>query len=690
MAINDGEKTYRGLYEQVLKNAKDIEAFKQGAETLAQFGISVKGILLAAADLPAVGVSNGDAYLVGEAAGAYNMYIWTNNIQWVNIGRFPAPGPQGVQGPRGAQITGGTVLPTTNNVSGDLFFNAQTDDIYQFSGGSWNLIGNIRGQKGDRGAQGLQGIQGPTGPQGPQGPRGAQGPQGVQGPPGENFEFVGVVASASQLPAPTADNKNEAYLVGASEPYDLYIVIGRGTTEDPYIWLDAGSFAGITGPQGPQGPAGKDGVDGEVTANSLREVIEDSATVVAMVNGNKITLNISGEVLSKINRAILTPISNPTADAIPVVTPSGAVDYVPKSELGGGNVLYVDKLPTPSNENIGNVYILPTGELHKYGNYKFITLTEAPIFIADGIDRLRINEDINISWSKYFKVGPAAEVDPFMYQVFKLVNSRDVADTYTISAINVQVTESDYLFLVLGFPAGLTSLDLYYANSETLPLSTAQNILSQVGINLQQYGLNNPYLPTLTTGATYLITENSVDFLPLIFYAEAPIYQRIDNRKYTHVISMGWFEEGKQYTAQFEVESANPAQSASLKDLVDPVYRYYPLNLNNYEYYLREVTYALRAKHLLYQEGTSIPNVFIQYITIVDIEVTSSISGSWQSQFGAYLPVNIYMDYFDQNSDGFHRKQVVLTDIKWLDQVYTSPSFKTGGQMPSIYAYDIT
>ena len=147
MAINDGVNTYRGIYEQVLKNAQDIEAFKQGAETLAQFGISVKGILLAAADLPAVGVSNGDAYLVGEAAGSYNMYIWTNNVQWVNIGRFPAPGPQGVQGPRGAQITGGTVLPTTNNVSGDLFFNAQTDDIYQFSGGSWNLIGNIRGQK---------------------------------------------------------------------------------------------------------------------------------------------------------------------------------------------------------------------------------------------------------------------------------------------------------------------------------------------------------------------------------------------------------------------------------------------------------------------------------------------------------------------------------------------------------------
>lgn len=342
MAINDGDKTYRGLYEQVLKNAKDIEAFKQGAETLAQFGISVKGILLSADDLPAVGVSNGDAYLVGEAAGAYNMYIWTNNVQWVNIGRFPAPGPQGVQGPRGAQITGGTVLPTTNNVSGDLFFNAQTDDIYQFSGGSWNLIGNIRGQKGDRGAQGLQGIQGPTGATGPQGPRGAQGPQGVQGPPGENFEFVGVVASASQLPAPTAENKGDAYLVGASEPYDLYIVIGRGTTEDPYLWLDAGTFAGITGPQGPQGPAGTDGVDGEVTANSLRLVIEDTATIVAMVNGNKINLNISGDILSKINRAILTPISNPEEDSVPVVTTTGAVDYVPKSELGGGgNSLYM-------------------------------------------------------------------------------------------------------------------------------------------------------------------------------------------------------------------------------------------------------------------------------------------------------------------------------------------------------------
>ena len=470
----------------------------------------------------------------------------------------------------------------------------------------------------------------------------------------------------------------------------MYIVIGRGTTEDPYLWLDAGTFAGITGPQGPQGPAGEDGKDAEITANSLRDVIEDSATVVAMVNGNKINLNISGDILSKINRAILTPINNPTADSVPVVTPTGDVDYVLKSELGGGNVLYVDKLPTASNENIGNVYILPTGEIYKYGNYKITTLNAAPVFNADGIDRLWINPDINLSWSKYFKVSTPDAIDPLDFVVFRLISGEDVDDTYFISATNLKLTESDSLLLVLGFSPTSSVMDLYYANSETLPLSTAQGMLSQIGITLEQYGLVNPYLPTLTQGSHYLITENSLDFLPLIYYAELPSYQRIDNRKYTHVISASWFEEGKYYTAQFEVESANPAPSASLKDLVDPVYRYYPLNLNNYEYYLREVTYSLPVKHIYYEAGSSVPPIIIQYITIVDIEYASSLNDTWLSQFDANLTLNLYIASLDYTTNGLDRKQVLLTDIKWLDQVYMSPTIKAGGLMPSIYKYDIT
>ena len=38
-------KIYRNLEEQVLQNQKDIQDFKDGNQTIAEFGITVKGIL---------------------------------------------------------------------------------------------------------------------------------------------------------------------------------------------------------------------------------------------------------------------------------------------------------------------------------------------------------------------------------------------------------------------------------------------------------------------------------------------------------------------------------------------------------------------------------------------------------------------------------------------------------------------
>ena len=58
-------KIYRNLEEQVLQNQKDIQDFKDGNQTIAEFGITVKGILSQASLLPEFGENYGDAYLIG-------------------------------------------------------------------------------------------------------------------------------------------------------------------------------------------------------------------------------------------------------------------------------------------------------------------------------------------------------------------------------------------------------------------------------------------------------------------------------------------------------------------------------------------------------------------------------------------------------------------------------------------------
>ena len=62
-----GNKEFRNLEEQVEKNAQDIQDFKDGNQTIAEFGITVVGILATADELPAQGENFGDAYLIGTA-----------------------------------------------------------------------------------------------------------------------------------------------------------------------------------------------------------------------------------------------------------------------------------------------------------------------------------------------------------------------------------------------------------------------------------------------------------------------------------------------------------------------------------------------------------------------------------------------------------------------------------------------
>lgn len=260
-----GNRELRNLEEQVEKNAQDIQDFKDGNQTIAEFGITVVGILATAAELPAQGENFGDAYLIGSST-PYDMRVWTrdvanNTAKWVDLGAFPLQGPKGDKGDIGSVITVDSGEPLNNPTSlYDFYLDKITGYWYvpylNETGYGWLKAFTLKGGKGDRGEQGKQGVQGLTGPQGKTGPIGPQGPKGNTGDVGPAFNVQGTLASSSNLPTPTAamQDKGYAYIIPDTEG-TKHIWVIQGPEGGPFQWVDVGA-AGV----GIQGPKGADGV----------------------------------------------------------------------------------------------------------------------------------------------------------------------------------------------------------------------------------------------------------------------------------------------------------------------------------------------------------------------------------------------------------------------------------------------
>lgn len=165
--------------------------------------------------------------------------------------------------------------------------------IFTLTDGEKIDLGDIRGPAGPRGEAGPQGLKGDAGPQGPQGVQGpkgapgqkgdtgakgetgARGPQGLKGdtgPKGDTGSGFVVKGYYETAPALQTAVKNpavgDAYGVGASEPYDIYIYDGVTHT-----WINNGPLQGAkgdTGPRGPQGPQGPQGAQGPQGIQGLK------------------------------------------------------------------------------------------------------------------------------------------------------------------------------------------------------------------------------------------------------------------------------------------------------------------------------------------------------------------------------------------------------------------------------------
>lgn len=272
--IFDG-KLYLNLEKQVQKNKDDIEYLINEEGALNQFGLRVVGQVESVADMPTIQAykeSNpnweyGDAFMAGvstEEATVVDVEdatllvltrantVYPNDF-WMNLGKFPKPGPQGIQGIQGEQgkqgeqglgIETSFTDPTGKALpAGTTWINATTGDVFVILGnGSYTKMGNIKGATGSVGATGPQGATGPIGPTGATGP---QGPRGI------GVNILGTLTSTSQLPGPTTVAKDSAYIIPADGVNHLWVI--EGTTS--LVWTDFGT-AGL----GEKGEKGDDGV----------------------------------------------------------------------------------------------------------------------------------------------------------------------------------------------------------------------------------------------------------------------------------------------------------------------------------------------------------------------------------------------------------------------------------------------
>lgn len=243
--LNFGNKEFRNLQEQVLKNMADIKDIHEGATVLGEFGIKVVGQVESSSDLPdptEYEGEYGDAYVVGEEA-PYDYYIFTrpfedvDDPQWFNLGQFPAPGPQGETGETGA--TGATPVITAS-ASTSTLSSGQDASVSITKTGTDEAPHFTFAFEIPQGVQGIQGVQGAQGIQGPQGP---QGIQGQKGDTGYLYTIIGQVNNESSLPLPGQLPRTSAFLVGSQEPYDVYIIIGQDAYD--LEWLNIGPIATV-------------------------------------------------------------------------------------------------------------------------------------------------------------------------------------------------------------------------------------------------------------------------------------------------------------------------------------------------------------------------------------------------------------------------------------------------------------
>ena len=252
-------------------------------------------------------------------------------------GATGAQGQKGEKGETGAQGQKGEKGETGNGIASTVLNEDYTLTITFTDGTSYTTPTPIRGEIGLTGPEGPRGLTGETGATGAQGQKGekgdtgngiantvlnddytltitftddteyktpsirgatgAQGQKGEKGETGSGFKVLGYYATESALSAAvTNPAAGDAYGIGTTEPYDIYIWDGVNRK-----WVNNGALQGAKGDpgiqgeqgiQGIQGPAGKDGKTPVVgvdyfTASDKEEMVNSVYALIA--NGDTVS-----------------------------------------------------------------------------------------------------------------------------------------------------------------------------------------------------------------------------------------------------------------------------------------------------------------------------------------------------------------------------------------------------------------
>ena len=291
-----------------------FEAIQAQIGDLSQLTTKAKENLVAAINEAArTGGGSGGGTVEMRVHGGYIQYsndgaTWENLIAVSELkgeaGPQGIPGADGAQGPKGDPGPQG--IPGEKGEAGPQGPRGETGPQ-----GERGLKGDAgpQGERGPQGIPGAQGIPGETGPQGERGPQGPKGDKGDPGPKGETgsgFVVKGYYGTVSALQTSVKNpSVGDAYGVGASEPYDIYIYDGvtrtwinngplQGAKGDPGPKGDKGE-TGEQGPRGETGPIGKTGPQGEQGIQGLKgDPGKDGATGPAGKDGITPTIGANG------------------------------------------------------------------------------------------------------------------------------------------------------------------------------------------------------------------------------------------------------------------------------------------------------------------------------------------------------------------------------------------------------------
>lgn len=240
-----------------------FEAIQAQIGDLSKLTTKAKENLVAAINEAArTGGGSGGGTIDMRVSGGYIQYS-NDGVTWENLiavselkgeaGPQGIPGADGAQGPKGDPGPQG--IPGEKGEAGPQGPRGETGPQ-----GERGLKGDAgpQGVPGEKGADGAKGDTGPQGERGPQGPKGDKGDPGQKGETGSGFVVKGYYGTVSALQTSVKNPAvGDAYGVGASEPYDIYIYDGVTRT-----WINNGPLQGAKGDPGPKGDKGEPGEQG--------------------------------------------------------------------------------------------------------------------------------------------------------------------------------------------------------------------------------------------------------------------------------------------------------------------------------------------------------------------------------------------------------------------------------------------